>query len=109
MKRTRLAAALVLGLAAAQASWGQAAMAQDRPPPGADHGQASAREAVKEGRHAPLSSVLKTIAKSHPGRQLNTTMGEQGGRAVYLVQWQLTNGQIKVFTVDAQSGEMLSQ
>ncbi len=101
MKRTLLAAALVLGLAAAEASWAQ--------PPGADHGQASAREAVKEGRQAPLSSVLKMIAKSHPGRQLNTTMGQSGGRAVYLVQWQLANGQIKVFTVDAQSGEMLSQ
>ncbi len=36
-------------------------------------------------------------------------MGQSGGRAVYLVQWQLANGQIKVFTVDAQSGEMLSQ
>jgi len=101
MKRTLLAAALMFGLAAAQA--------QAQPPPGADHGQASAREAVKEGRHEPLSRVLATIAKSHPGRQLNTTMGQQGGRAVYLVQWQLTNGQIKVFTVDAQSGEMLSQ
>jgi uncharacterized membrane protein YkoI len=108
MKPTLLAAALVFGLssglAAAQASW-----AQDRPPPGADHGQASAREAVKEGRQAPLSSVLKMIAKSHPGRQLNTTMGQSGGRAVYLVQWQLANGQIKVFTVDAQTGGLLSQ
>ena len=109
MKRTLLAAALVFGLAAAQSSWAQATSGQDRPPPGADHGQASAREAVKEGRQAPLSRVLQTIAKSHPGRQLNTTMGQSGGRAVYLVQWQLTNGQIKVFTVDAQSGELLSQ
>ena len=108
MKRTLLAAVLVLGLASGLAS-APAAVAQDRPPPGADHGQASAREAEKEGRQAPLSRVLKTIAKSHPGRQLNTTMGQSGGRAVYLVQWQLANGQIKVFTVDAQTGGLLSQ
>jgi uncharacterized membrane protein YkoI len=104
MKRTLLAAALALGLTS-----GLAAAQPSAPPPGADHGQASAREAVKEGRHEPLSSVLKTIAKSHPGRQLNTTMGQSGGRAVYLVQWQLANGQIKVFTVDAQTGGLLSQ
>jgi uncharacterized membrane protein YkoI len=101
MKRTLIAAALVSGLTLAQVAQAQA--------PGADHGQASAREAVKEGRQVPLSRVLQTIAKRYPGRQLNTTMGESGGHAVYLVQWQLANGQIKVFTVDAQSGEMLGQ
>ena len=106
MIRTLLAAALVFGLGAGLAA------AQPGPnprPPGADHGQAPAHEAAKDGRQAPLSSVLKTIAKSHPGRQLNTTMGQSGGRAVYLVQWQLANGQIKVFTVDAQTGGLLSQ
>jgi uncharacterized membrane protein YkoI len=102
MTRTLLAIALVFGLTPGLAS-------AQAPGPGADHGQASAREAVKEGRQAPLSSVLKTIAKTHPGRQLNTTMGQSGGRAVYLVQWQLANGQIKVFTVDAQTGGLLSQ
>jgi uncharacterized membrane protein YkoI len=107
MKRTLLAATLVLSLTCGFAA-AQSAAAQSQPP-GADHGQASAREAVKEGRQAPLSRVLQTIAKSHPGRQLNTTMGQSGGRAVYLVQWQLANGQIKVFTVDAESGGLLSQ
>jgi uncharacterized membrane protein YkoI len=107
MKRTLLAAALVSGLALAQSAAAQAPSGPNGP--GADHGQASAREAVKEGRQVPLSRVLQTIAKRYPGRQLNTTMGEAGGRAAYLVQWQLANGQIKVFTVDAQSGEMLDQ
>jgi uncharacterized membrane protein YkoI len=102
MKRTLLAAALILGLVSAGA-----AGAQDRPPPGADHGQASAREAVKEGRQVPLSRVLQTIAKRYPGRQLNTTMGDSGGRPAYLVQWQLSNGQIRVFAVDARTGEMI--
>jgi uncharacterized membrane protein YkoI len=109
MKPTLLAVLLVLGMASAQAAAAQATSGQDRPPPGADRGQASAREALKEGRHVPLSRVLASIAKSHPGRQLNTTVGQSGGRAVYLVQWQLANGQIKVFTVDAESGGLLSQ
>jgi uncharacterized membrane protein YkoI len=34
-------------------------------------------------------------------------MGESGGRPAYLIQWQLTNGQIVVFTVDAQTGQLL--
>jgi uncharacterized membrane protein YkoI len=34
-------------------------------------------------------------------------MGQSGGRAVYLVQWQLANGQIVVFTVDAQTGQIV--
>jgi len=107
MKRTLLAATLAVSLAAGSIL-GSAA-AQDRPQQGADHGQASAREAVKSGRQMPLPRVLATIAKRHPGRQLNTTMGSAGGRPAYLVQWQFTNGQIKVITVDAQTGEILSQ
>ena len=59
------------------------------------------------GSQAPLSSVLKKIAQQHPGKQLNTTMGQSGGRAVYLVQWQLANGQIVVFTIDAQTGQVV--
>ena len=57
------------------------------------------------GSQVPLSTVLKEIAKRHPGRQLNTTMGESGGRPVYNVQWQLTNGQIVVFVIDARTGQ----
>ena len=61
------------------------------------------------GSQAPLSGVLKKLAQSHPGKQLNTTMGEAGGRPVYLVQWQLSNGRIVVFTVDAQTGQVVGQ
>jgi uncharacterized membrane protein YkoI len=57
--------------------------------------------------HVPLSRVLKTLAEHYKGKQLNTTMGDQGGRAVYLVQWQLPDGRIKVFTVDAQTGQVM--
>jgi len=66
---------------------------------------AQERPEAHGGAQVPLSTVLKEIAKRHPGRQLNTTMGESGGRPVYNVQWQLTNGQIVVFVIDARTGQ----
>jgi uncharacterized membrane protein YkoI len=93
MKHLLLIAALLLGAAPVGA-----AGAQERPAPNG---------ASQAGSQVPLSRVLAMIAKRYPGRQLNTTMGESGGRPAYLIQWQLTNGQIVVFTVDAQTGQMV--
>src|SRR4051794_9813006 len=76
---------------------------------GPDRGQEPGREAPQGGSQVPLSSVLRRIAQQYPGKQLNTTMGQSGGRAVYLVQWQLTNGRIVVITVDAQTGQVVGQ
>jgi uncharacterized membrane protein YkoI len=73
-----------------------AAAAQDAGPPAAS-GQ------------APLSRVLKNIAARYPGRQLNTTVGDDGGKQVYFVQWQLSDGRVVIFVVDAQSGQILRQ
>jgi uncharacterized membrane protein YkoI len=89
MKRLLLIAALLLGAAPVST----AAVAQEPAP--------------QAGAQVPLSSVLRKIAQQHPGKQLNTTMGQSGGRAVYLVQWQLANGRIVVFTVDAQTGQIV--
>jgi uncharacterized membrane protein YkoI len=96
MKRLLLIAALLLGAAPVATM----ARAQERAP-----GQASAP--AQAGSQVPLSRVLAMLAKRYPGRQLNTTMGETGGRPAYLIQWQLTNGQIVVFTVDAQTGQLV--
>ena len=93
MKRLLLIAALLLGAAPVVALAGP------------ERGHETA--APQAGSQAPLSSVLKKIAQQYPGKQLNTTMGQAGGRAVYLVQWQLANGQIVVFTVDAQTGQIV--
>jgi uncharacterized membrane protein YkoI len=60
-------------------------------------------------RQVPLSRVLGMLAQRHPGKQLNTTMGDAGGRPAYLVQWQLANGRIVVFVVDAETGQELGQ
>ena len=92
MKRLLLIAALLLG---------------DAPVTPAAAAQEPGREAPQGAGQVPLSNVLRKIAQQYPGKQLNTTMGQTGGRAVYLVQWQLANGRIVVFTVDAQTGQIV--
>ena len=95
MKRYLLIAALLLG-----ALTPATAAAQD--PSGG--GQNSARCA-----QVPLSRVLAMIAQRTPGRHLNTTPGEAGGRPAYFVQWQMANGRVTVFIVDACSGGVIGQ
>jgi uncharacterized membrane protein YkoI len=65
-------------------------------------------QAAPQGQ-VPLSRVLKMLGAQHPGKQINTTMGEAGGRPAYLVQWLLINGRMVVFTVDAQTGQVVGQ
>ncbi|WP_374571636.1 hypothetical protein [Phenylobacterium sp.] len=109
MKRLFVIAALLLAApvgAAAQPPW------QDdgRPVYGAERSdQDRARDAVRSGRQAPLSRVLASIAQRTPGRHLNTTQGDVGGRPVYFVQWQLPDGQVVIFVVDAESGQIIGR
>ena len=60
-------------------------------------------------RQVPLSRVLGTIASRTPGRHLNTTMGDAGGRPAYYVQWQTPDGRVVVFVVDACSGQVIGR
>ena len=60
-------------------------------------------------RQVPLSRVLAMLASRYPGRHLNSTMGDSGGRAAYYVQWQMENGQVVVFVVDAESGQVIGR
>lgn len=93
MIRHRLIAALLLAAAPFAAPSAQAAQ-QEAPAPSAQ-------------AQVPLSRVLRELAQRYPGKQLNTTMGQVGGRPAYVVQWQLTNGHVVVFTVDAQTGQVV--
>ncbi len=91
-----------------------AASAGDCAPPfpafGAEgHEQDRAREAVREGRQIPLTQVLRMIASRTPGRHLNTTQDFFAGRAAYFVQWQLPDGRVVIFIVDAESGNLLAR
>jgi len=98
MKRHLLIAALLLGALAPAA-----ASAQD--PSGGRGEQGS----VRGGRQVPLSRVLAMIAQRTPGRPLNTTLGDSGGRPAYFVQWLMASGRVVVFIVDAESGAMIGQ
>ena len=107
MKRLLLIAALAVG-----AALPAVAGAQDngRPSLGASRGgQAEAREGVRSGRQLPLSRILGMIEARTPGRHLNTTQGDAGGRPAYYVQWQLPDGRVVIFVVDAESGSILGR
>ena len=107
MKRVFALAAL---LAAAAGPMAAAAQDPGRPVLGAGRGdQDQAREGVKSGRQVPLSRVLASLSSRYPGRHLNTSMGEQGGRAAYFVQWQMADGRVVVFVVDAESGQVIGR
>jgi len=96
MKRFVLAIALLGAVAAAS-------------PPVAAQAQEPGRQA-QGGRQAPLSRVLVMLAQRWPGKQLNTTMGESGGRPAYMIQWQMAkDGRVVVFVVDAESGQVVGQ
>jgi uncharacterized membrane protein YkoI len=87
------------------------AAAQDsRPVLGAGRGdQDQAREGVRSGRQVPLSRVLAMLASRYPGRHLNTTMGDAGGHAAYFVQWQMQDGRVVIFVVDAETGQVVGR
>jgi uncharacterized membrane protein YkoI len=64
---------------------------------------------AQAGRQAPLSRVLAMIAQHQPGRHLNTTIGDAGGRPAYFVQWQTPDGRVVIFVVDAESGQIIGR
>jgi uncharacterized membrane protein YkoI len=111
MKRLFALAALVAAAATPLAASAAGAAQEDgRPVLGAGRGdQAEARAGVRSGRQVALSRVLETLRARYPGRHLNTTMGEQGGHAAYFVQWQMADGRVVVFVVDAESGQVIGR
>jgi uncharacterized membrane protein YkoI len=104
MTRFALLAVLIAAAAAtpvvAQAQGGIRGFAGD---------QDQAREGVRSGRQAPLSRVLQMIGSRFPGRHLNTTLGDAGGKPAYYVQWQMENGRVVVFVVDAETGHIMGR
>ncbi len=98
---------LALAVLAATVTAAPLAQAQDygRPVLGAGRDE----QARDRGRQVPLSRVLATLAARYPGRHLNTTMGDAGGRPAYYVQWQMENGRVVVFVVDAETGQVIAR
>ena len=100
MKRHLLIAALLLGALAPAAASADGRLGGER---------AERPLVLAAGGQVPLSRVLAMIAQRTPGRPLNTTLGESGGRPAYFVQWLMSNGRVVVFIVDAESGAVMGQ
>lgn len=98
MKRLAVIAVLFAGAAAPVAADAaprlQAAVYQDR---------------GRSARPVSLPQVLAMLSSRFPGRPLDTREGDAGGRRAYFVQWQLENGRVVVFVVDAESGQLLGR
>jgi uncharacterized membrane protein YkoI len=98
--RLAIAAAII----ALQGAPAFAAAQDERPALGAGQG-----DVARSARLIPLSKVIAMIQARTPGQYLNTTMGDQGGRPVYRIQWRMRDGRMAVFIVDAETGAMLGQ
>ena len=79
--------------------------------PGQWRGQQNeAREGVREGRFQSMGEVLSRLRQRQPGQQLDAGLGEgPGGRPVYRVRWAAKDGRLIDYTVDAQTGAILSE
>ncbi len=71
--------------------------------------QEAARSGVRQGQFAPLGRVIASIRERTPGRQLDTGLEYQAGRAVYRVRWITARGRRVDFLVDAASGAILGE
>ncbi|HYF23911.1 MAG TPA: PepSY domain-containing protein [Caulobacteraceae bacterium] len=69
--------------------------------------QDEARDAVRQGRHVPLSQVIAQIDRRTPGRILDSGIEYQGNRAVYRVRWVTDDGRRIDYLVDAQTGAII--
>jgi uncharacterized membrane protein YkoI len=64
---------------------------------------------VADGKTMPINQVLEILRAHNPGRHLNVSLGDAGGRTAYFVQWQFPDGRVTVFVVDAVTGRILGQ
>lgn len=68
---------------------------------------------IRQGRQLSLREVVQIIEGSVPGRLSDAQLVYQGQRAVYLIRWEASEpsarGRIILFTVDAETGQILSR
>ena len=72
--------------------------------------QNEARDGVRQGRFQSMGEILNRLRQREPGQQLDAGLREgPGGRPVYRVRWAAKNGRLIDYTVDAQTGAILSE
>jgi uncharacterized membrane protein YkoI len=64
---------------------------------------------VRQGQLAPLGRVIEGLQHRMPGRQLDTGLEYDGGRAVYRVRWMTAHGRRVDVLVDAATGAILGE
>lgn len=69
-----------------------------------------ARDAApqRDIRRMPLQRVLRSVESRTPGRLLDASIQDLGGREVYRVRWASDDGRRLDFVIDASSGQILS-
>jgi uncharacterized membrane protein YkoI len=64
---------------------------------------------VRSGQFAPLGMVIEGLQRRTPGRQLDTAIEFEDGRAVYRVRWITNQGRRVDYVVDAATGRYLGE
>jgi hypothetical protein len=67
------------------------------------------RTQVRGGQMAPLGFVISNLQRRAPGRQLDTAVEFEDGRAVYRVRWITNQGRRIDYVVDAATGRYLGE
>ena len=78
-----------------------------RPLYDASSDQDNARNAVKAGNILSLEQILPRVRARFPGQHLDSRLVQAGGHAVYKVKMRMNDGQVKIITVDARTGQIL--
>lgn len=68
-----------------------------------------AREAVREGRTVPLSTIFRNLRETHGGYQLGAELySREDGTTFYEIDWMTQDGRKAHFRVDAESGRVIA-
>ncbi len=108
------ASLLAAGCAVAQPIHKPAPPMQPRPHPnslGADWRlqQDEVRQGVRAHQLMPLGRVIEQVRLRTPGRQLDTGLEYDGGRAIYRVRWMTRDGRRIDYLIDAVTGVILRE
>ena len=108
LRRTAIAAVLILGLSAPQLAHAQRRGLGETVGPEASQQQAAARRGVQSGQNIPMSQVQAILNRRTPGKMQDANLVSAGERPVYIVRWVTSDGKRIDYTVDARTGAVLS-
>lgn len=96
-----LVTTVVVGLAVAVLSIGQAAAGGD------EHDHDRARAALERGEILPLRTILDKVEREHPGKVVEVELEREHGRWIYEIRLLRSGGALVRLDVDARDGAVL--